>query len=309
VEYYTSSSLSALVSYSSSIDSSIDYNSYMIYMDNSDNDGSDLLYSDAHVLVTDSKSTKKIKIPKTTMLYENVAQALLFGGWRSKEEVDEMDDDDRRDTLIVELEKITSYDISELQNFETDGTLKSLVGLAAISVFLESRLIRSTDELATMTYSDQRNTLIADLNVHAGYDVSYLQSLGDFDLVVKGLNSDVYNKRKIRAGSYGQSYWIVGCLSVINGTSRFALVNSFANMVPEEKDKMLCHDLLEVYETASGLSTFWKNKLLTVKSRDAIDNSRTSVCTDVYFEKDNEDSENEERTVVAKGVCVKLTFL
>ena len=301
VEYYTSSSLSALVSYSSS--SSSDYNSYMIYMDNSGNDGSDFLYSDAHVLVTDSKTTKKIKIPKTTMLYENVAQALLFGGWRSKEEVDEMDDDDKRNTLIVELKKISSYSISELKDFETDGTLKSLVGLAAISVFLESRLIRSTDELATMTYNDQRNTLIADLNVHAGYDVSYLQSLGDFDLVVKGLNSDAYNKRKIRAGSYGQSYWIVGCLSVINGTSKFALVNSFANMLPEEKDKMLCHDLLEVYESASGLSTFWKNKLLTVKSRDAIDNSRTSVCTDVYFEKDNADSENEDRTVVAKGVC------
>ena len=294
VEYYSSTSLSALIPYSSEND----YNSYMIYLQNPENKGTDFLYSDAHVTVTDSKSTKKVKIPKTTMLFENVGQALLFGGWRTKEEVAEMDDDEKRNTLVVEMAKISAYTINELQEFATNGNKKSLVGFAAIAIFLESRLIRSTDELVSMTYSDQRNTLIADLNKHAGFDISYLQSLGDFDLVTQGLNSNAYNKRKMRAASNGLSYWIVGCLNVINGTTRFALVNTFVKQLPENDDKLLCHDLLEVYETASGLSTFWKNKKMSIQVRNATDNSRTNACVDAYFERHNGDN-----VLVASEMC------
>ena len=297
VEYYDSNTLSALIEYSTEND----YNSYMVYLDDSSNQGADFLYSKSQVLVTDSEETNIVKMRKTSMKYNSASQALLFGGWRTKQEVDEMSDEEKRNTLIVELEKITSYSIEELQELSTNGELESLVGIAAISVFLESRLIRSTDELYTMTYEEQRNTLIADLNVNANYDVSYMQGLGDFDVVTLGLISDAYDKREIRAGSYGQSYWIVGCLSVINGTTRFAAVNEFSNVLPEEKDKLLCHELLEVYETASGLSQFWKNKELSIVARDAVDNTKTSVCADVYFEKEEGDSDN--RKTVATDVC------
>ena len=148
VEYYDSNTLSALIEYSTEND----YNSYMVYLDDSSNQGADFLYSKSQVLVTDSEETNIVKMRKTSMKYNSASQALLFGGWRTKQEVDEMSDEEKRNTLIVELEKITSYSIEELQELSTNGELESLVGIAAISVFLESRLIRSTDELYTMTY-------------------------------------------------------------------------------------------------------------------------------------------------------------
>ena len=76
----------------------------MIYLDDSDNQGNNFLYSDASVVVTDSSTTKTVNIPKTTMLYYTLGQALLFGGYRSKHEVDEKSDEEQRNTLIVEME-------------------------------------------------------------------------------------------------------------------------------------------------------------------------------------------------------------
>ena len=150
-----------------------------------------------------------------------------------------------------------------------------------------------------MDYTDQRNTLIADLNEHADYDVSYLQGLADFDLVTLGLNSNAYSNRKIRAGSNGQSYWIVGCLSAFNGTAKFALYNHFANQLPEEMDRLLCKDLLNLEASdASNIATFWRTKKLSLQVRDALDNSRTSACADVYFEKENGDN-----VLVATEMC------
>ena len=125
------------------------------------------------------------------------------------------------------MEKLSSYSITDLQALTTQGEFEPLLGSASIAVFLESRLIRSEEELSVMDYTDQRNTLIADLNEHADYDVSYLQGLADFDLVTLGLNSNAYSNRKIRAGSNGQSYWIVGCLSAFNGTAKFCFVQPF----------------------------------------------------------------------------------
>ena len=294
VEFTSSTSWSAILPYSSDND----YTTYMIYLENTENNGNDFLYSDASVLVVDSSSARRVKIPKTTMTYNNIAQVLLFGNYRTKDEVDEMEDDDRRNTVIVELEKTTSYSITELQGLSTDGTLKSLVGLASISIFLESREIRSKAELATMSYEEQRDTLIADLNVHADYDVSYLQSLADFDLVQKGLLSDAYNNRQIRAASFGQSYWIVGCLNVYNTSTNFALVNQFTSQLPEHQNKLLCQDLLEVESSASGVSSYWRNKILHLEARNAVDNSLTSVCVDAFFE-----SSDSVLETVATSIC------
>ena len=135
---------------------------------------------------------------------------------------------------------MSSYSITDLQVLTTQGEFESLLGSASIAVFLESRLIGSKEELSVMDYTDQRNTLIAYLNEQADYDVSYLQGLADFDLVTSGLNSNAYSNRKIRAGSNGQSYWIVECLSASNGTTKFALYNHFADELPEEIDRLLC---------------------------------------------------------------------
>ena len=112
---------------------------------------------------------------------------LLFGKYRTKDEVASMEEDDKRNTLIMEMEKKSSHSLAKLQGFSSTGTLNSLVGLAFISIFLESNGIRTKEELSKMSYDDQRNTLIVFLNKNNDNDNrSFLQSLGDFHLVQKG---------------------------------------------------------------------------------------------------------------------------
>merc|ERR1712020_759414 len=73
----------------------------------------------------------------------------------------------------------------------TTGTLGSLVGLASISGFLLTRNIRTSYELSSMSYDDQRNTLIVDFNEVTGNSISSLQSMGDFALSSVGCSNGV----------------------------------------------------------------------------------------------------------------------
>ena len=79
-----------------------------------------------------------------------------------------MSGEDARNTLIVELNSVTGHSISELQALATTGTLGSLVGIASISGSLLKRNIRTSDELSSMSYADQRNTLIMELHQLSG---------------------------------------------------------------------------------------------------------------------------------------------
>ena len=266
-----------------------DGTSFMIYLGNEEDTGRNFLYSDASIVVADSDSLTRVNIPVTHMSYQSLREALLFGGWRTVSEVTDMSEEDQRNTLIVELEKITSYTVAQIQALPTTGSLNSLVGVAAIAVFLESRRIRSIAELNTMTYEEERNTLIYDLQVHGGYEVAFLQALGDFDLVVQGFETSFYNRRQIRSASNGQSYWIVGCMNVVNGIKRFELVNTFVNQLPGEIDRLLCHDLLDLPAPATrGPPSFWDGKSLQVSTRNAIDNTASEVCIDVSFTSQDE---------------------
>ena len=279
-----------------------DGTSFMIYLGNEEDTGRNFVDSGASIIVADSTSLTRVNIPVSSMPYQSLRAALLFGGWRTVAEVNEMSEVDQRNTLIVELEKITSYTIEELQTIATRGRLNSLVGMAAIAVFLESRSIRSAPELYTMTYEDERNTLINDLHVHGGYDVAFLQALGDYDIVVKGFETSYYNRRHIRSGNNGQSFWIVGCMNVLNGTTRFELVNRFASQLPGEVDRLLCHNLLELPAPAPRRPpSFWDGRSLEVSTRNAIDNTEAEVCIDVSYTS-QEDGETVTRIVV-EDVC------
>ena len=108
-----------------------------------------------------------------------------------------MSDKEKRNTLVIELEKLSSHSNSELQQFPTRSHLKSLVGFALISVLLKSKGMRTEKELASMTYGDQRNALVVDVNKLRGYDIPYLSGLGDFDLYYKG--------SKLHTGSFCSS--------------------------------------------------------------------------------------------------------
>jgi len=122
----------------------------------------------------------------------SLEQALLFGAWRTQSQLLEMSDGDMRNTLIVEMERISSLSISELQALSSCGNLGSLVGFSSISVFLLTRNIRTSAQLSSMDYDDQRNTLITNFVNNLGMTTTDLQALGDFDLTSVGFASNLY---------------------------------------------------------------------------------------------------------------------
>ena len=281
-----------------------DGTSYLIYQENLEGSGRDFAHSRSSLVVVDSVSVTRVEIPTTRMLYRTVREALLFGGWRTKEEVVEMSEDTRRNTLIVELEKITSYTIEQLQAFPSNINLRSLVGVAAIAVFLESRSIRTVPELFTMTYEEQRNTLIVDLNVNGGFDVAYLQGLGDFELAIQGFEVQFYNRRDMRAASFGQSFWIIGCMNVVGGSKRFEVVNRFTNQLPEEENRLFCHDLLDLPAPVTrGPPSFWDGKFLNIVPRNAVDNTQAEVCVDVLFTEESAETGLRVATILLENEC------
>ena len=117
------------------------------------------------------------------------AGALIYGGWKTNAETDTMDDNDKRNTLIVELGKISANSIQALQQFPTLDNLQSLVGLAYITTFLESKRIMTTAERTSGSYEDQRNILMSAVSNRGYFDLSYLQSLGDIELYNKGVQA------------------------------------------------------------------------------------------------------------------------
>ena len=64
----------------------------------------------------------------------------------------------------------------------TVGDLKSLVGLASIRDVLLLNQFRTPLELSRMSYDDQRNTLIVEINHASGKSISELQGMNDFQL-------------------------------------------------------------------------------------------------------------------------------
>ena len=152
----------------------------------------------------------------------------------------------KRNALIVDLKSQSNVPIKTLEDMTDTGNLGSLTGLAAISYFLSSRSIRTAQELKNLGYEEQRNTLIADLSSNAGLDVAFLSSLADFELVSQGFKTSFYNTRSIMPASFGQSYWLVGCLSNSNGEKVFKEVNEFRSEDPSTEDRLFCQNLLNL---------------------------------------------------------------
>jgi len=104
--------------------------------------------------------------------------------------------EDFRNTLINLLRDNSNLGVPHLQGWTTGSipNLKNqgcrarrhkqrLLSMAAITVQLLVRNIRTKDELKSMSYDDQRNTLIHELDIHNDFmNVSDLQAMGDFNL-------------------------------------------------------------------------------------------------------------------------------
>merc|ERR1719352_200743 len=105
---------------------------------------------------------------------------------RNGEQVSRMSSEDQRNTMIVLLADGSKHSIQELQGMTTVGDLGSLVGLASIRDVLLWNHFRTPQELSRMSYDDQRNTLIVELNQATGKAIPELQGMNDFQLVGSG---------------------------------------------------------------------------------------------------------------------------
>ena len=119
--------------------------------------------------------------PLSSCTGKTVEDALQKMG-RNGEQVTRMGDEDKRNTLIVLLADGSKHSIQELQGMDTVGDRKSLVGLASIRDVLLWNQFRTPLELSRMSYDEQRNTLIIELNHATGKSISELQGMNDFQL-------------------------------------------------------------------------------------------------------------------------------
>ena len=94
---------------------------------------------------------------------ETLEAALKFLSGTFKGVLASMSSEEKRSGLIADLNSVTSYSVSELEAMPTNGTLGSLIGLAAISGSLLNRNTRTSSELLSMSYEDQTNTIISTL--------------------------------------------------------------------------------------------------------------------------------------------------
>ncbi|HEX8251457.1 MAG TPA: ETX/MTX2 family pore-forming toxin [Pyrinomonadaceae bacterium] len=108
---------------------------------------------------------------------------LLAGKWRTEEELNHMLTEDKRNTLIVEMNKHSNQDVGHFQAMNDDA----LIGVGAVTVFLLESKIRSNDDLKTMSDDDQRNTLIVENNYRTDNPIPQLQGMSNKELVQMGL--------------------------------------------------------------------------------------------------------------------------
>ncbi len=108
-----------------------------------------------------------------------IGDLLLMGKFRSREQLDGLSDEDRRNTLITELANRTKDAVSYYQSLSN----ADLAGTGALLVFLRERPSRTDQELKTMSVNDMRNTAIVEVNQRMGRSIRDLQALSSMDVV------------------------------------------------------------------------------------------------------------------------------
>ena len=114
-------------------------------------------------------------------------EALSLNGWRTNVELENMSRPDKRNTLIVELKKITPYEVTELQAFNNDKLLE-MVNLH--NRFLE-RGWRTEADLKEMSNEDRRNTMIVELQKISTFETSELQGFDNNNLLNKEYEAEI----------------------------------------------------------------------------------------------------------------------
>ena len=95
-----------------------------------------------------------------------------------------MSEDDKRNTLIVEISKHSTIKVPDLQGRPNVGRRHgSLVDIGSMIGILKQFGWRTKERLKKMSYDDIRNTLIVELNKRDGTTIRKLQGKSDAELV------------------------------------------------------------------------------------------------------------------------------
>jgi len=109
---------------------------------------------------------------------ESVGGMLLAGKFRSREQLDRMSREDRRNTLITELAGRTKDAVSYYQSLNDTN----LAGVGALLVFLRETRSRTDQQIKTMSADDMRNTVVVEVNVRTNRSISELQALSNMNV-------------------------------------------------------------------------------------------------------------------------------
>jgi hypothetical protein len=119
-----------------------------------------------------------IKEEPAVVWEESVGGMLLAGKFRSRDEVNKMSSEDRRNTLITELANRTKGVVSYYQSLNNTD----LAGAGALLVSLRESRSRTDQQIKTMSASDMRNTVIVEVNVRTNRSINDLQALSNMNL-------------------------------------------------------------------------------------------------------------------------------
>lgn len=121
----------------------------------------------------------------------SVGGMLVAGKFRSQDDVNRMDRNSQRNTLIVEMYNRTKNGVSYYQSLNDDA----LAGQAALLVALRAQRFRTDADLKLMNNHDIRNTTIVEVNKRTGAlygasrSISELQKLSNLTLAKFALGS------------------------------------------------------------------------------------------------------------------------
>lgn len=152
----------------------------------------------------------------------DVRSALDITGWRTTDALNRMGSEDKRNTLIVELNKHSNLSIQQLQGKSN----QSLAGMTAVFQYLYSHKFRHLSQLQQMSDEDQRNTLIVELDKISDIGIRNLQGKDNFSLVKLG--EEFYKRDKTITEVY-EVHWDVDKIKIINQTPEMLAEQKYDN--------------------------------------------------------------------------------
>jgi hypothetical protein len=123
----------------------------------------------------------------TTAWDEGITGILLVGRFRTRQQLNAMTFEDRRNTLILELSNRTNDAVGYYQSLSD----ADLAGVGALLVFLRETGRRTDRQIKTMSAGDMRNTVIVEANARTGRGIQELQALSNLQIVKSVISNPV----------------------------------------------------------------------------------------------------------------------